>query len=175
MKQLALRLVLAVCVVVLFSACSASLANDPGSAQPTIALHTPNANLTPTPTSPPETIGAFTSNPTPKTNDNITIYVIFHISSNGGAPRGVGGAAVNLSFAFYSGAPVAQLNCQVGAQQTTNDGWAACPLTFSGLQPQTPVLISVTVNYNGQTYQRPNATFFTPLTPSATPTSKPGK
>lgn len=175
MKQHALRLALAACVVVLFSACSASLANDPGSAQPTIALHTPNANLTPTPTSPPETIGAFSSNPTPKTTDNITIYVIFHISSNGGTPRGVGGASVSLSFAFYNGQPVSQLNGQVNAQQTTNDGWAAFPLTFSGLQPQTPVLISVTVNYNGQTYSKSNATFFTPLAPTATPTPKPGK
>ncbi len=170
MKQHALRLVLAAGLVVLFSACSASLANNPGSGQPTIALQTPNENLTPTPTSPPETIAAYPSNPSPKTNDNITIYVIFHISSDGGTPRGVGGASVSVSFAFYSGQPVTQIDSEVGAQQTTPDGWAAFPITFSGLQPQTPILVSVSVSYNGQTYQRPNATFFTPQAGSATPT-----
>jgi hypothetical protein len=173
MKQRVFLLALAALAVGLFSACSASLVNDPGSAQPTIALHTPAANLTPTPTAPPYTIGAFASNPTPHVNDSITIYVIFHISENGGTPRGVGGASVSLNFTFYSGAPVAQLNGQGGSQQTTQDGWAAFPLTFSGLQPQTPVIVNVTVNYQGQTYTKQQATFFTPLAGSATPTPKP--
>ena len=174
MKQHAFRLILVASVVVLFSACSAALVNDPGSAQPTIALHTPNANLTPTPTSPPETIGAFSSNPTPKTTDSITIYVIFHVSSNGGTPRGVGGASVSVSFAFYNGSPVSQLNGEVNAQQTTPDGWAAFPLTFSGLQPQTPVLVDVTITFHGQTYPQPDAASFTPLAGSATPSPTPG-
>jgi hypothetical protein len=172
MKQRAFLLALAAFALVLFSGCSASLANDPGSV-PTIALHTPAANLTPTPTAPPETIGAFTSNPTPRVNDSITIYVIFHFSSNGGTPRGVGGASVNLNFHFYNGAPVTQLNSQVGAQQTTQDGWAAFPITYTGLQPQTPVIVDVTVSYQGQNYTKTTATFFTPLAGSVTPTAGP--
>src|SRR5262249_44544972 len=99
-KQHLFLLVLATGAVVLFSACSASLANDPTSEQPTIALHTPNADLTPTPTAPPWTIGAYASNPTPNVTDSITIYVIFHYSTNGGTPRGVQGASVNLVFRF---------------------------------------------------------------------------
>lgn len=170
MKQRAFLLALAAFALVLFSACSASLVNNPGSDQPTIALHTPAANLTPTPTSPPETIGAFTSNPTPRVDDSITVYVIFHMSINGGTPRGVGGASVNLYFHTYQGQPVAQLNGQVGAQQTTPDGWAAFPITYTGLPSQTPVIVDVTVSYQGQTYTKQLATFFTPLAGSATPT-----
>ncbi len=173
MKQRAFLLALAACAVALFSACSASLANDPGSGQHSFTLHTPAANLTPTPTSPPQTIGAFPSNPTPKVNDSLTIYVIFHTSVNGGTPRGVGGASVSLSFHFYSGAPVAQLNGQGGPQQTTQDGWAAFPITYTGLQPQTPVLVDVNVDYQGKTYQAPHATFFTPVGGSSSPSPKP--
>lgn len=170
-------------VVLLFSACSAALANDPGSANPTIALHTPAANLTPTPTAPPWTIGAFASNPTPNVNDNITIYVIFHISANGGPPRGVQGASVNLYFRYaQGGGGVASLNSQGGGQSTTPDGWAAFPITFTGLTPQSPINVDVTVSYQGQTYSKPGATFFTPIiptttvspTPSPVPTKNPG-
>ncbi|HEY7348411.1 MAG TPA: hypothetical protein VH599_08875 [Ktedonobacterales bacterium] len=174
MKQRAFLLALAVLVAALLSACTPSLANNSGSSQPTIALHTPAANLTPTPTAPPQTIVAFASNQSPKVNDSITIYVIFHISVNGGPPRGVGGASVSLDFTFYSGAPVSQLNSQGGTQQTTQDGWAAFPISFTGLQAQTPILVEVTVSYHGKTYQQPRAAFFTPLAGSPTPTPKPG-
>ncbi len=173
MKQRAFLLALAASAVLFFSACSASLAYDPGSAQPTIALHTPSANLTPTPTSPPVTIAANPSNPSPRTTDNIVIYVYFHISTNGGIPRGVAGASVNLFFHFYNGAPVAQLNSEVGAQQTTTHGEAAFPLSFTGLPAQQPVLFDVTVSYQGQTYQNRDANFFTPLGGAATPTPTP--
>jgi hypothetical protein len=169
MKQRVFLLALAALAVLFFSACTASLAYDPGKAQPTIALHTPAANLTPTPTSPPVTVRAFVSNPSPKTTDNIIVYVIFHISTNGGIPRGVAGASANLFFHTYNGAPVAQLNNQAGTQQTAADGWAAFPLSYSGLQPQEPILIDVTVSYQGQTYQNRNANFFTPLGSSVTP------
>ena len=182
MKQKPFLLALAVGAVVIISACSASVANDPNG-QPTIALHTPAANLTPTPTSPPETIGAFTSNPSPNVNDNITIYVIFHISANGGSPRGVAGASVSLFFHYaQGGAPVAALNSQVGAQQTTPDGWAGFSITFTGLTPQSPIDVDVTVSYQGQNYAKAVATFFTPLiptptvspSPSPTPPTNPG-
>jgi hypothetical protein len=177
MKQHPFLLALAVSAVVLFSACSASLANDPGSGQTPIALHTPLANLTPTPTSPPETIGAFPSNPSPNVNDNIIIYVIFHISSNGGPPRGVAGASVSLYFYYAQGGRAeAQLNSQMHPQQTTPDGWAAFPLTFTGLTPQSPIDVDVTVSYNGQTYAKQVATSFTPLipTPTVSPSPSPG-
>lgn len=176
-KRQFLLLALAASVVVLFSACSASLANDPGTGQPTIALHTPAANLTPTPTAPPWTIGAWSSNPSPGVNDNIVIYVIFHVSSNGGTPRGVQGASVNLFFHFPNGGPVAQLNSQGGAQQTTPDGWAAFPITYTGLTAQQPIQVDVTVSYKGQNYAKAGATFFTPLipTPTVTPSPSPTK
>jgi hypothetical protein len=176
MKRRFFPLALALGAVVLFSACSASVANDPGSGQPTIALHTPAANLTPTPTAPPETIGAFVSNPSPNVNDNISIYVIFHIAANGGTPRGVSGASVSLFFHYaQSGGAVSSLNSQVGAQQTTPDGWAGFSITFTGLTPQSPIDIDVTVSYQNQTYAKQVATFFTPLipTPTASPSPSP--
>jgi hypothetical protein len=172
MKHRAFLLVMAALAVTLFSACSAALVNDPGSAQPTIALHTPAANLTPTPTSPPVTLRAWPSNPSPKPTDSITIYVIFHISINGGTPRGVAGASISLNFHFYSGAPVVQLNSQGSGQQTSPSGMAGFPITYSGLQPQTPVLFDVTAIYQGQTYLSQDANFFTPLL-SGTPTPSP--
>jgi hypothetical protein len=172
MKQRAFLLALAASAVILFSACSASLVNDPGSANPTIALHTPAANLTPTPTSPPVTVTGYVSNPSPRTTDNIVVYVIFHISTNGGLPRGVAGASVNLFFHFYNGAPVAQLNSEAGTQQTAADGWAAFPLSYSGLPAQQPVLFDATVSYQGQTYRQQSVFFFTPQAGAATPTPK---
>src|SRR5579883_3287437 len=74
MKQRIVLLVLAAALVVFVSACTASLVNTPGSGEPTIALHTPAANLTPTPTAPPYTIGVFSSNETPNVNDSVTAY-----------------------------------------------------------------------------------------------------
>lgn len=158
---------LAVLAMLILAACSASLVNDPGSGNPTIALH-PIQNLTPTPTAPPFTIGAFASNETPNINDSITVYVIFHIN---GKPQG--GATVNLDFHYDNGVPIAQLNSQAGGKTTGDDGWAAFPLTFTNLTPQKPVEVDVTITFNGQTYvpiQRPPA-FFTPVapTPAASP------
>jgi hypothetical protein len=168
MRQRFFLLGLTILAIVALAACSASLANDPGSAIPTIALH-PIQNLTPTPTAPPYTIGAFASNETPNVNDSITIYVIFHIN---GKPQG--GATVSIYFSTTNGSGIAQLNNQAGAKQTGDDGWAAFPITFTGLTSQQPVIVSVTVNFNGQNYapiQNP-AAFFTPIapTPAASPT-----
>jgi hypothetical protein len=159
---------LAALALAALSACSASLANDPGSGNPTIALH-PIQNLTPTPTAPPYTIGAFASNETPNVNDSITIYVIFHLH---GKPQG--GATVNLFFHYDNGAGIAQLNSQAGAKPTGDDGWAGFPITFTNLSPQQPVEVDITITFNGQTYvpiQKIPA-FFTPIapTPAASPT-----
>jgi len=173
MKQRIFLLALGALMAVLVSACSASLVNDPGSGQPTIALHTPPANLTPTPTAPPYTIGAFASNPTPNVNDSLTIYVIFHVN-DGGTARGAAGASVNLNFHIYNGTPVIQLNGLVGAQQTTPDGWAAFPITYTGLTSQQPVLVDVTVSYQGQQILKRNAAFFTPVQVSPTPSPTTG-
>jgi hypothetical protein len=173
MKQRVFLLVFTALAAALLSACSASLVTDPGSGQPTIALHTIPTNLTPTPTAPAYTIGAWPSNPSPHVNDSITIYVIFHVGG-----RGVGGATVSLSFYSLNTrgnvTPVAQLNNQVSAQQTTEDGWAAFPLTCTGLSSQTPILVYVSVSYQGQSYEENQAaTFFTPLQGSPTPTPSP--
>lgn len=166
MKQRLFLLLLAV-LAVLLAACSASLVNDPGQGQGTIALYTPS--LSPTPTAPPFTIGAFTSNPSPGTSDTVTIYVIFHL---GGKPQGQAG--VSLYFHTYGGGGIDQLNSQAGGRQTANDGWAAFTLNYTNLPNQSPVLVDVTVQYNGQTYQQTKATFFTPLQGSATPSPPAG-
>ncbi len=159
---------LAVLAMLMLAACSASLATNPGSGNPTIALH-PIQNLTPSPTAPPFTIGAFASNETPNVNDSITIYVIFHIN---GKPQG--GATVNLNFHYDNGIPIAQLNSQAGARTTGDDGWAAFPITFTGLTAQKPVIIDITITFNGQTYVpiQNIPAFFTPVapTPAASPT-----
>lgn len=179
MKQRIVLLVLAAALVVFVSACTASLVNTPGSDESTIALHTPAANLTPTPTAPPYTIGVFSSNETPNVNDSVTVYVIFHLGD-----KPVGGATVVLNF-FYRDptnnpnnlVPASQLNSQVSPQQTAPDGWAAFPLTFTGLKSQLVVLANVTVSYNGQTYVRQGediAYIFTAVQPSPTPSPKPG-
>ncbi len=173
MKQRILLLALAALLTAFVSACSASPVNNPGSDQPTIALHTPLANLTPTPTAPPFSIGAFSTSPTPNVNDSLTIYVIFHLN-DGATSRGVGGASVNLYFHTYYGNSIIQLNSLVGTQQTTPDGWAAFPITYTGLPNQTPVLVDVTVVYNGQTYSKRNAAFFTPVQVSPTPSPTTG-
>ncbi len=171
MKQHLFLLALAVVAAVLLTACTASLVNDPGQGQPTIALHTPV--LSPTPTAPPYTIGAFVNNPSPGVSDTITVYVIFHL---GGKP--VGGASVSLYFHSLrpngSGDSIVQLNSQVNSQQTANDGWAAFQVTYTNLPPQVQVLVDVTVNYQGQTYRQARATFFTPLqqgSPTPSPTA----
>lgn len=170
MKQRFFLLSLAV-LAVLLAACSASLVNDPGQGQGTIALHTPS--LSPTPTAPPYTIGAFASNPSPRTSDTVTIYVIFHLEQNGSS-KPVGGASVSLYFHTYGGNGVDQLNSQAGGKQTADDGWAAFTLTYTNLPNQSPILVDVTVQASGQTYRQNTATFFTPLQGSVTPSPPPG-
>lgn len=171
MKQRFFLLSLAV-LAVLLAACSASLVNDPGQGQRTAALHTPS--LSPTPTAPPYTIGAYASNPSPHTSDTITIYVIFHMMQNGSS-KPVGGASVSLYFRTATGNGIDQLNSQAGGKQTANDGWAAFTVTYTNLPNQTPILVDVTVQANGQTYTQKGAAFFTPLQGSETPSPKPGK
>jgi hypothetical protein len=170
MKQRFFLLSLAV-LAVLLAACSASLVNDPGQGQGTIALHTPS--LSPTPTAPPYTIGAYASNPSPRTSDTVTIYVIFHLLQNGSS-KPVGGASVSLYCHTYGGNGIDQLNSQAGGKQTANDGWAAFTLTYTNLPSQSPVLVDVTVQANGQTYTQKGAAFFTPLQGSVTPSPPPG-
>ncbi len=170
MRKRFLLLSLAVLAVFL-AGCSVSLVNDPGQGQRTAVLHTPS--LSPTPTAPPYTIGAYASNPSPRTSDTVTIYVIFHMMQNGSS-KPVGGASVSLYFHTYGGNGIDQLNSQAGGKQTANDGWAAFTLTYTNLPNQSPVLVDVTVQANGQTYIQKSAAFFTPLQGSVTPSPPPG-
>ncbi len=168
MRQRLGLLGITVLALVALAACSASLVNDPGNGNPTIALH-PIQNLTPTPTALPYTIGAFASNETPNVNDSLTIYVIFHIN---GKPQA--GGAVSLYFHYDNGQGISQLNSQAGTRQTADDGWAAFPITFTGLDSQKPVEVDISISFNNQTYvpiQKIPA-FFTPVapTPMASPT-----
>jgi hypothetical protein len=173
MKQRFFLLSLAV-LAVLLAACSASLVNDPGQGQGTIVLRTPS--LSPTPTAPPYTIGAYASNPSPRTSDTVTIYVIFHLEQNGSS-KPVGGASVSLYFHYTSaagGGGIDQLNSQAGGKQTANDGWAAFSVTYTNLPNQSPVQVDATVQANGQTYTQRDAAFFTPVQGSVTPSPPPG-
>jgi hypothetical protein len=162
---------LAVLLALLLSGCTASLVNDPSQGQATLALHTPV--LSPTPTAPPATIGAYASNLSPGLSDTVTIYVIFHLN---GKP--VGGATVSLYFHAYApnggGGPIDQLNNQAGTRQTADDGWAAFQVTYTALPAQVQVLIDVTVSYQGQTYVKKPPAFFTPIQGSPTPSQPPG-
>jgi hypothetical protein len=162
--------ILIILALVALAACSASLVNDPGNGQPTIALH-PIQSVLPTPTAPPYTIGAYASNESPNINDSVTIYVIFHIN---GKPQG--GATVSISFRYENRGGIAQLNNQVGAKQTGDDGWAAFPITFTNLPPQQPVIVDPTVTFNGQTYVpiQDKPAFFTPVAPTPSPSTTPG-
>jgi len=169
-KQRLYSLLLAGLSAVLFASCTASLVNDPSQGQATLVLHTPV--LSPTPTAPPYTIGAFANNLSPGLSDTVTIYVIFHLN---GKPAG--GASVNLYFHSYtsngSGGPIDQLNNQVGGEQTADDGWAAFRVTYTNLPDQEQVLVDVTVSYQGQTYRIARAAFFTTLqgSPTVSPTA----
>jgi hypothetical protein len=134
-----------------------------------IQIITPNpGQLTPTPTFPPFTIGAWPSNFSPNNKDTITIYVFCRTqpaSMNG--PSTPPGAGLQVSVNVLD--PV---NKQFSGN-TDNDGLAAIPITFDDSQSGKPVVVNVSVSYQGTNYQA--NTFFTPNpTATPTPTPKPG-
>ena len=94
------------------------------------------------------------------------MYVIFH---HGQLPQA--GGKVSLYFHDING-PVNQLNNEAGTQTTGNDGFATFYISFSGLPPNTPISIDVTVRFTGiPDIKEANAASFSTvnLAPSVTP------
>lgn len=169
-KSLSLRgerlalLALACCVLALaLVGCDAAAAPGQTNSTNIIAITTPNpGQLTPTPTFPPFTVGAWPSNYSPNDKETITIYVFCRVQAaamTGPSVPPAAGVSVALSF----GDPIDK-----SATGTTDaDGLAAIPFTVDDPHAGQPVTVSVSVGYGGQTYIA--RTFFTP-NPTATPT-----
>lgn len=125
-------------------------------------------NVSPTPAYPPFTVGAWPSNFSPNNNDTVVIYVICRVqdpSMQGPSKPPPTPLQVNI----FVGGGIGQ-----GYSGTTGkDGIAAIPVTFNVTQAGQPIVVNVTVSYNGKTYKA--QTFFTP-SPNAksTPTPKSG-
>jgi hypothetical protein len=122
--------------------------------------------VSPTPTFPPFTIGAWPSDRSPAVNDTVTIYILCRVQDQ--------------SMKGPSTPPQQPLSVQVLVQDPINksgqgtcgppDGIAAVPITFNDPRPGYPVVVQVSTVWNGKTYT--NETFFTPgatFKPTATP------
>lgn len=129
---------------------------------------TPAANVSPTPTFPPFTIGAWPSNYSPNNPDTITIYVICRVQDpTMQTPAKPPSPGVSVTI-FVQGAINQTFTATTGA-----DGIATAQVAFSDPNPGVPVTVQVTANYNNHTYS--NDTFFTPgATFTPTPTLGPG-
>jgi hypothetical protein len=143
----------------------------PGIVNNTTALQiiTPNpGQLTPTPTFPPFTVGAWPSNYSPNNKDSITIYVFCRVQ-----PGDMAGPSTPPKNSLQVTVNVLEPVNKQFTGNTDNVGLAAVPITFDDQQSGKPVVVAVSVNYNGTNY---NAnTFFTPNpTATPTPTPKPG-
>jgi len=156
-------------------ACQAPAASGSGGAATTggsFSFTTPGANVSPTPTFPAFTIGAWPSNYSPNNPDTITIYVICRTQDPSmKTPAQPPNPPVQVT--ILVGAPINQ-----SATVTTGpDGIATTQIAFSDPTPGIPVIVGVTATYNGAVYS--NQTFFTPgatftPTPTAGPSTTPG-
>lgn len=132
---------------------------------------TPNpAKQSPTPTFPPFTVGAWPSNYSPQSLDNITIYVLCRVQNT--SMSGPSSAPSPLTVTVLVGDPINKTLTGT----TDANGLAAVPLSFSDPNPGNPVVVTVYATWNGQVFR--NSTFFTPgatntPTPKATSTANP--
>lgn len=177
MSQLAKRMALIALAIGVLAAALAACASPAPPAAPASggggvnAFHTPNPALqSPTPTFPGFTIGAWPSDYSPDANGSVTIYVVCRIQdpSMGSAPRPAAGQVVLISV----GSP---LNLAQNVT-TDNSGLGNWQFTIVDKQNGQPVVVTVTTNFQGQTYSA--NTFFTPSpvappSPSASPTGSP--
>jgi hypothetical protein len=151
------------------SGSSGGSGTDTGS---TLTFQTPNAGkISPTPTFPLFTIGAWPSNYSPQALDNITIYVLCRVQSP--SMTGPATAPSTVTVTVLVDAPINKTLTGT----TDANGMAAIPLSFTDPNPGTPVQVTVYTTWNGVTYR--NATFFTPgatytPTPKPTATGNPG-
>ncbi len=139
------------------------------STQPTIAINTsPATDLSPTPTAPAYLVGAFVNNNTfPSSSGNLIVYVIFH---HGQLPQA--GGVASLYFHYEDGGGIPGLNDQAGGRTTGSDGFAIFYIGFSGIPPNMPISIDVTVQFKGiPNIVEQNATSFSVVNsaPSVTP------
>jgi hypothetical protein len=150
-------------------ACSAGVTNPiSNNALSASGFVTPNpAEYTPTPTFPPFTIGAWPSSYSPAVNDTITIYVIVRVQDKTMMTPPLPPSTPVQVVAELSGPISATLTGTTG-----KDGIAAIPYVVNDPYVGQPVLVTVTANYQNQTYVA--TTFFTSgvsTAPTATPKS----
>ncbi|MGH2505476.1 MAG: hypothetical protein ACRDID_23440 [Ktedonobacterales bacterium] len=158
-------------------ACQATAITPPGSGNSgqgsTLTFATAAANaVSPTPTFPVFTIGAWPSNYSPGNPDTITIYVICRVQDPTMKSPAVPPNPGVTTTIFVEGA----VN-QTFTATTGSDGIATAQVAFSDPNPGVPVVVQVSATYNGQTYK--NQTFFTPgatftPTPAGGPNVTPG-
>jgi hypothetical protein len=134
------------------------------------AFTTPNpSSFTPTPTFPVFTIGAWVSNYAPSPSDTVTIYVVCKVQDQ--TMQTAGSPAPSIPITVLVGDPLDQSL----SGKTDNVGLAAISYTFNDPSIGQPVVVTVSANYNNQTYT--NHTFFTPgatQAPQPTPKGSPG-
>ncbi len=175
-KQFALLFAAMCMIAVALVGCQVASTPGGSSTSQTYVISTPNTSSnSPTPTFPPFTVGAWPSNYSPNSNDNITIYVICRVqnqSMSGPAQP----PATSLSVSVQLGAPISQNY----SGSTDATGVAAIPITFNDPSAGQPVVVDVYVTYQGTRYHA--QTFFTPSpaspttspTPNGTPGATPG-
>ncbi len=166
-KRFAL-LAVALCMASMaLAACQAAPSSSaaPADSSGANVFRTPNPSLaSPTPTFPPFTIGAWPSNYSPGNDDTITIYVLCRVQKDMNQPPQVPNPPVQVT--VLVGDPVGGTH----AATTDSDGLAAVTFQFADPQSGTPVIVSATATYGGQTYTA--QTFFTPA-PTAKPSPSP--
>lgn len=150
-------LVLLACLALALGGCGPLTQAEAGPYYPVI--RTPTGPTTPTPGPLTYTVGVWPSDSTPPPGGAITIFVSFR---NAGKP--VPGASVS-GVAFYQSHAGAR-SIGVGPRLTDRQGYASLALPVgNALSPvgktDKTVLVTVTVSYEGQTYQA--TTNFTPL------------
>ncbi|HEX9037776.1 MAG TPA: hypothetical protein VF808_12395 [Ktedonobacterales bacterium] len=175
-RRFALLMVAMSMLSVTLVACQVSGASGAGATTgSSFTFTTPNAgHLSPTPTFPTFTIGAWPSNYSPQALDNITIYVLCRVQN--ASMSGPASPPPPITVTVQVGAPINKTLTGT----TDANGLAAISLSFSDPSPGTPVTVTVFTNWQNATYR--NSTFFTPgatntptpkATSSATPSTTP--
>jgi hypothetical protein len=145
---------------------SAAVATSPTAAPtptPLTILSGP-ATLTPTPTFPPYTAGAWAATPAVGSSGILIIYGRFEHDS---MPVANVPATIAIATPFS-----ATITYRPSQQATGSDGMVAYTLTFTNLPPKTPVTVTITFSFAGQTYAG-NAFFANSLTAPPAPAKAP--
>ena len=167
-RRLLQIMILGLALALGLSACL-GLTTTPGTVS-TISINNNPSGLSPTPTAPAYLVGAWVSESTPlSAGGTITVFVMFH---HGQLPQE--GGHVSLYFHYQNGAGIDALNNQGGGQTTDATGLATFYIRFSGLTPNLPIGIDVTVQFSGiPDIKKENATSFSVVSVAPTITPKP--